>query len=273
MNKYKYILIGLCSLCAALVMAFIINILFKIKSDSIWSAEWSAGDALNYMGTIVGAISTFVLGVIAYKQNDKLQHMEDNNYIAANSCMVLIDDIQISHIANVPVDYESHTEQILKETNNKDDFPSGYSVEVHLKKIDNSIQAIPSLIYISKCTFLVGNNENNSLENALWLENVREGYTRVAVCESGIAFNCKILVPRNEQEKFEKDIKKEKNRLTIEMQFNVITDKYVMTKCKCRANCKYQNMCGEIAWKSIDPKVFFYGHELKNRKEILVLGE
>lgn len=90
MRKSKYFLLSVCSVCAALLIAFVINILFKIKTDSIFSAEWSAGDALNYVASIVGAISTFILSLIAYRQNEKLQKMEDNNYIAANSCMILI---------------------------------------------------------------------------------------------------------------------------------------------------------------------------------------
>lgn len=273
MNKNKYILISLCSLCGILIIAFIVNILFKIKSEGILSAEWSAGDALNYVGTMVGAISTFILGVIAYKQNEKLQQMEDNNYIAANSCMVLIDSIHISPKANIPINYEWHAEQILKEAENKDEYPSGYLIGVNLKKIDASVQATPSLIYVSKCILFVGNDKDDSLESNIWADNIREGYTRAAVLESGIAFNCKLLVSHNKQEKFEKDIKAAKNNLTIEIQFDIITDKYVMTKCKCRAYCDYQNCGGEVTWKSKKPMVFFYGHELKNRKEINVLGE
>ena len=95
MKKSKYILISVCSICGALIIAFVVNILFKIKTDGLFSADWSAGDALNYVGSMVGAISTFILSLVAYKQNEKLQRIEDNNYIASNSCMVLIDKIHI----------------------------------------------------------------------------------------------------------------------------------------------------------------------------------
>ena len=44
-----------------------------------------------------------------------------------------------------------------------------------------------------------------------------------------------------------------------------------MTKCKCRAHCNYSNDCGTITWKSNNPMVFFYGHELKKANEIKVL--
>lgn len=271
MRNNKYFLISFCAICGAIAMAFIVNVLFKIKTESIFSAEWSAGDALNYVGAMAGSISTFVLSLVAYWQNEKLKEMENNNYIATNSCMVLIEEVKIKPKASMPVNYELHTEQILQETDNKDICPSGYSVEINLKKISESMQATPSLIYVSECTLFVGNNQKNTLESSLWLKNVRAGYTRAAILESGIAFNCMLLVSKSNQEKFESDIKAEKNSLTIEVQFNILTDKNVMTKCKCRAYCNYQNSSGVITWKSEKPMVFFYGHELKKNDEISVL--
>lgn len=146
----------------------------------------------------------------------------------------------------------------MQEKDNEDKYPSGYNVEVRFKKINESLQANPSLIHISKCTLFVG-NEKKSLESNLWLENIREGYTRTAICESDIAFNCTLLVAKIKQNIFEESIKTQNNKLTIEMEFNIITDKYVMTKCKCRAYCEYQNSNGQVVWKSKNPMVFFMG--------------
>lgn len=272
MKKNKYILISLAVLCGALVIAFIINILFKIESNEILSAEWSAGDALNYVGTMLGATSTFVLSLIAYKQNEKLQALEDNNYVASNSCMVLIDKIQVKPKASIPVNYEWHTEQIVNETDNNDKCLSGYEIVVNLKKVDETIQATPSLIFIRKCTLFLADKDERDLRTAIWTENVRDGYTRVAIMKSGISFTCTMLVSRNKQEEFEKDIQAVNNRMTIEFEFDIITDKYVETKCKCRAYCNYQNSNGVITWDGSDnAMVFFYGHELKNMHDIHVL--
>lgn len=237
----------------------------------MFSAEWSAGDALNYVGAMIGAISTFVLSWVAYKQNEKLQGLEDNNYIASNSCMVLIDKILVTPKASIPVNYELHEEQILKEKDNKDKLPLGYNIEVNLKKVEPSIQAIPSLIYISSCLLFVGDNEVNGVEHDIWAENIRNGFTRTAICESGIAFNCTLMISRDKKEKFEKCVQLKNNTLMIEFEFEIITDKYVMTKGKCRADCVGQNDNGIITWKSTRPIVFFYGHELKDRNKIQVL--
>lgn len=65
-----------------------------------------------------------MLSLVAYGQNGKLKEIENNNYIATNSCMVLIDKIQIRHKADMPVNYELHKEQILKETDNGDVCPT-----------------------------------------------------------------------------------------------------------------------------------------------------
>ncbi len=66
MKKNKYILLSICAVCAALLIAFFVNVLFEIRTDSILKAEWTAGDALNYVAAMTVAIRTFVLSLIAY---------------------------------------------------------------------------------------------------------------------------------------------------------------------------------------------------------------
>lgn len=61
MRNSKCFLISVCAICGAIAMAFVVNVLFKIKTEGIFSAEWSARDALNYVGAMAGSISTFVL--------------------------------------------------------------------------------------------------------------------------------------------------------------------------------------------------------------------
>lgn len=80
-----------------------------------------------------------------------------------------------------------------------------------------------------------------------------------------------MLASLYKQNKFENDIKAVKNSLTIEIQFNTITDKYVMAKCKYRAYFNYHSSSGNITWKREKLMVFFYGHEIKNENEIQIL--
>ncbi len=273
MKKNKNLNIVLLLLVGALLIALIVHILFKIKVGGVFQAEWSAGDFLNYIGTMIAAISTFVLGIIAYKQNDRLQKLEDNNYVATNSCMVIIEEVKITPRVEMPVDYNLHAEQILKEEDNMEKMPSGYKVEIKIKKVDSSSQGTPSLVYVPKCSLMVGDGESNTLLDYIWVENIREGYTRTAIFENAMSFNCTLLVKRSKQEKFEKAIKKKNNKILVEMFFDIITDKYVVTKCKCRAYCDYLCTNSVVSWKSEKPMVFFYGHEMMNKEEIIVLAD
>lgn len=63
--------------------------------------------------------------------------MEDNNYIAVNSCLILIG--YRLNLGKIFPYNGLHTEQILKEKDNKDECPSGYGVEVRFKKISDSL--------------------------------------------------------------------------------------------------------------------------------------
>ena len=93
MKKKQLIWIGAVVILIAIILAFGLNMLFKVHTDGIFSAEWGAGDALNYVPSIFGAAGTIILGYVAYKQNDRLQEMEKNNYIANYSSMILMDSI------------------------------------------------------------------------------------------------------------------------------------------------------------------------------------
>ena len=95
MKKKKLIWMGIFTIIIAIILSFGLNVLFKVHTDGIFSAEWGAGDALNYAASMFGAAGTIILGYVAYKQNDRLQEMEDNNYIANYSSMVLMNNIYI----------------------------------------------------------------------------------------------------------------------------------------------------------------------------------
>lgn len=57
MSKKKIIVVVIVSVAVSLGIVIILNTLFKIHSEiRFFCAEWEAGDALNYAGTIMGAI-------------------------------------------------------------------------------------------------------------------------------------------------------------------------------------------------------------------------
>lgn len=269
-HKIKYWLMTICCLAISLIIALVVNYLYKTSVTNLLQENWSVGDALNYIATMIGAICTFVLSMVAYKQNEKLQDMENFSYIANNSCMVLIEELTVETMCKIFTDYDYS--QILIEEENEEKLPSGYKVKVKLKKASKDMFAIPSLIRVEKCTLLIA-NEDGALESALWLKNIRDGYTRAAIFEEGIVFNCDLLVENKKREKFIDAIQKSSSRLTVEIEFDIITDKYVSTKCKSRAYCDCSDNKEKIIWECKDPMVFFYGHELRRKEDIVVLGE
>ena len=72
---------------------------------------------------------------------------------------------------------------------------------------------------------------------------------------------------------FEEAIKQNSYSVMVEVAFNIITDKNVITKCKCRAKCYGDNCANQITWKDEDSMVFFYGHSIANANRIKVAGE
>lgn len=267
-NQIKYWLMTIGCITVSIIIALAVNYLYKTPVTDLWKENWAVGDALNYIATMIGAICTFILSVVAYKQNEKLQDMENFSYIANNSCMVLIKKLAIDTQYSTFTDFDYS--QILAEDDNQDKILSGYKVEVKLKKASKDMFAIPSLIRVEKCTLLIC-NEDGTLESSLWLNNIREGYTRVAIFEEIMVFNCDLLVKHIEREKFIKAIHKADGRLTIEMEFDIVTDKYVSTRCKSRAYCNCSENKEKIIWECEEPMVFFYGHELRRKEDIVVL--
>ena len=56
----------------------LINILFKFDFNIWWlESEWSAGDALNFFGSILSFIGTIVLGTISIWQTSKANNLSE----------------------------------------------------------------------------------------------------------------------------------------------------------------------------------------------------
>lgn len=69
-HKVLLVLISLAVLFALVGIPLIINLLFKFNCGiSMFQAEWSAGEALGYYGSVLSFIGTVVLGALALYQN------------------------------------------------------------------------------------------------------------------------------------------------------------------------------------------------------------
>ena len=272
MKKKQLIWIGIVTILIAIFLAFGLNVLFKVHTDGIFSAEWEAGDALNYVASIFGAVGTIILGYVAYKQNDRLQEMENNNYIANYSSMVLMNNIYIKQDADIPVNWEIHSEQIIKDCD-WDEKTSylGYKFTFNAKSMGNGI---PALIHIKDCNIFCSEENNENMSSHLFGKNYSNVYSRIAIHQDGnIKFGMTYVIDAIKRVEFENAIKQSAYSVVVEIVFDIVTDKRVVTQCKCISHCDGKNCANQITWEDKDPKVFFYGHNVANINELKIAGE
>lgn len=272
MKKKQLIWIGTVVILIATILAFGLNMLFKVHTDSIFSAEWEAGDALNYVASIFGAVGTIILGYVAYKQNDRLQEMENNNYIANYSSMVLMNNIYIRQDADIPVNWKIHSEQIIKDCDWDEKTPYlGYKFAFNAKSMGNGI---PALIHIKDCNIFCSDESNKNMSSHLFGENYSNVYSRIAIHQDGnIKFGMTYVIDAKKRAEFENAIKQSVYSVVVEIVFDIITDKSVVTQCKCISYCDGKNCANQITWEDKDPKVFFYGHNIASINELKIAGE
>lgn len=272
MKKKQLFQIGFITILISVILAFVLNMLFKIHSKGIFSAEWGAGDALNYVASIFGAVGTIILGYVAYKQNDRLQEMENNNYVANYSSMILMDNIYVKQKADIPVNWNIHSEQIIKDSDLKDNMSFvGYKITFSATSIGNGI---PALIHIKDCNIFCRDESKKSMSSHLFGKNYSNLYSRIAIHKDGkIKFGMTYVIDAKKRVEFEDAIKQSNYSVIVEIVFDMITDKGVVTQCKCISDCNGQNCANKITWEDKDPKVFFYGHDIANINELKIAGE
>ena len=59
------------------LIPLIINLLFKLKSNGVFSAEWTAGEFLQFYGSLLSFISTTILSMLAIWQNKTIKDEAD----------------------------------------------------------------------------------------------------------------------------------------------------------------------------------------------------
>ena len=267
MKRKSVLVVAAIVIGIALFLAFIVNLLFKLHSSGLIAAEWSAGDALAYIGAILGSASSFVLGYIAYKQNDKLQTMEENNYIANNCGMLLVKQIHAIKTDNIPVNYELHDEQILTEKKTESYISSACKIEVSGIRLGNNI---PALVRVNKAMISAGGKDNPLL--LTFANRIQEGFSRIAIGEESLRFNVLLLLEEERKKKLDQALTGHGD-ISIEFEFIIVTDKCVATTCKCRSLCKHKIISKHFMWFSEEPMVFFYGNEMLSKEDLKYAGE
>lgn len=83
-------------------------------------------------------------------------------------------------------------------------------------------------------------------------------------CVVGMEF----IIESGKKEKFEEDVQNSNCNLVVEMIFQIIANKNVATRCKCRSYLKSELIEGNVVWKSKKPMVFYYGNFIVRDYEV-----
>ena len=264
MKRKRIVLLSIVIIAFALSLAFAVNVLFKIHSNGVFSAEWDAGDALNYVAVIAGTIGTVILGYIAYwqnemlmRQNNKLRDLEESNYIANNNSMIVIEEIKIEEQARIPVNFAIYAEQIVVDTDTIKKYV-GYNFVITAKRIN---EHIPVLVYIENCILFCVENKSKTVITSVEARNWCNKFSRIAICkEKMIKFEMKFVIDREKKEEFEAALKNPSCDLEVDIMFQIVANKNVVTKCKCISCMNKEQMEKEIIWTTKNPMVFYYGN-------------
>ena len=230
-EKNKIIIILLFSAIGVLVVIpLIVNGLFMIEAPcKLFAVKWCVSDALSYVAGYLAFLGTSFLGWVAWKQNDDLKKIEKHNFIAQNSCMALISNLQIGKLKQQAVNFEEHPEQIVKT-----DFPlntifdySSFNCQVTLDRIEH----IPAMVRVSSLFIWIGNEQSSKIITA---KNYDGKYTRIAISKEKDRFNILVLIKKPEKDAFVKCLEDSKT-IVLDLKLELVSGNHVSTSIKCQA--------------------------------------
>ena len=194
MKKSTKLIIGFVLLVVFLlfVIPIIINELFKINDGYL--TVWSGADVLSFYGAVLSAIGAIVLGIVAWKQNERLVKLEEDKCLTENACPVLIDEIVIEKFNTIACNFDFHEEQIVC-TNKANLSGEGPSPEFVFKA--KYLENKPSYIHIKKIELLTNHGKRKRLIFNASSKSIE--YTRIAISEDYSIFS--VIVIMSEKEK------------------------------------------------------------------------
>lgn len=261
----------------AVIVELVINCLYKIDAPiEVLKTEWDASTALTFWGTVFAAIGTIYLGQISIKQNSRLMDLEYNNYVSNFSEFVLLQDVIVYEKSITATNLELHSEQVLKQINCKNNEATLY-LEFHFSCCGTNYPAYINIKFLS--IYIFNKDTKNRILFAIEAENDNKDYSRVAITKNGGMTNVTVLVDKEKKDDFLELLKKNNANLEVDMEFEVVTEKRVSTKEKCRSFMELKEVItiedsiieNKIFYKSNEiPRAFFYGNSIKKENEIHV---
>lgn len=257
---FLYIIVS--AIICFVAIPLIVNWMFKNSAPlAILQAEWGAGEAMGYISGMMSFIGTIFLGGVSWKQNNDLQKRQDETFIAENSCGVLLEKVNFRIGPQNACNFELHPETIVcsnRLTENGLDYKS-FECEITLHHTKN----VPVLVRVLSAFMFVGNQ-------IVEFEKYDDCFTRVAVFKDVSKFNLTLLMPIKEKQLVGKMIMDGKYQITLAINLELVSDRYVLTTWKCRSILQYSNSSNEIKYTSCDDASmgFWYGNRIIEQSEI-----
>ena len=125
-----------------------VNYAFRhVAPIDILAARWERQMTLNYIATTLAFIGTFILGLIAWKQNTDLQKIETSRFIADNSCEVFLESIQLKGLDRTACNLDSeYMESIVVEEGIQGCAYRSFKIEICLKRKSGYLRKYESII-------------------------------------------------------------------------------------------------------------------------------
>lgn len=271
-NKRKNIYVIWLIVCLILVSILIpIAINESYKKGGGYITVWDGKDVLSFYGSLIGAVGTIVLGVVAWRQNIRLLKIEENAFVSENTCSAIVSNVTVKKINQNAFNLNLHDEQIVstKEailTN----YCSSIEFEFRLKMLNN----VPVLVHISDLlVFSSVGNEKNCKMNILRAKERECDYSRVAVGEKYCGFNCTICLTKDEKDKLLESILGKNSEMLMEIYFTLMSDKMIASNYKCRIKLKCDKKRDNLNVNFIiddkyQPICFWYGNEVIDKEDI-----
>ena len=133
---------------------------------------------------------------------------------------------------------------------------------------------IPAFIHIKKCDISYSDETEKSMDGCIYGMNLLNNYSRLTIYnQKYVMFEITYLINYEKRDEFEKLFEHDSCIVIVEIEFDVISIKNVLTKYKSRIYCKGKKDCNKIIWSDNNPQLFFYGHNIVSINELKIAGD
>ena len=253
------------------LIPIVINFLFERQAPvDILAARWSAADALSYTAGALAFLGTMFLGWISWSQNNQLQRIETNSFIAQNSCMVLLKSLSFKGLDQKVVNLDTeHIEPIVVEDGLEDFNYSSFSLTMLLKRLDS----YAAFVRVESLTMFVG---EQAISAFVFAKAYDDCYSRIAISEETESFELTVLLKPDTKRKVVNALQ-QNCELIAEIMVELVTANYVWTKSKCRGSFLKSNSSEKLqnnfSLNDQSPMCFWFGNGVIDSKAVKFRNE